>query len=378
MVLGAGQMGFAIVWDLVKSNPENRVIVADSNPESLKKIKKKIQNNNREPNIRTEILDITDLNKVKILMSESDVTINATSYKFNVRLTKIAILTGCHFCDLGGNETAVAEQVKLRAEAKKKKITVVPACGLAPGMANVIAVHLFNKFDSVDEIQLRVGGLPQKPKPPLNYQIVFSTEGLINEYIEPATVIENGKIKKVPSLKGLENISFPKPYVNMEAFYTSGGIGELPGMLKGKVNKMNYKTIRFAGHCEKMRILLGFPMNSDLTKQNPKLKNRKLIEDSLTKNIDFRESDVVLARVSAAGKINGQKKQMTLELIDKKDNKNNITAMMRTTSFPTSIIAQMLAEGKILKHGVWGPEECVDTNLFLSELKKRKILWQEN
>src|SRR5204863_729274 len=119
-----------------------------------------------------------------------------------------AIETRANFCDLGGNNYIVDDQLALDAEAKAAGINIIPDCGLAPGMVSILAMHGAANFDQVDEIHIRVGGLPQKPESPLNYQLVFSVEGLINEYIEVARVIRNGKITTVESMTELEELSF--------------------------------------------------------------------------------------------------------------------------------------------------------------------------
>jgi lysine 6-dehydrogenase len=152
---------------------------------------------------------------------------------------------------LGGNNYIVDAQLALDEAAKKANINIVPDCGLAPGMVSVLAMHGANRFDETEEIHIRVGGLPQTPKPPLDYQLVFSVEGLINEYIESARVIRDGKIIEVNSMTELETLAFDG-FSALEAFQTSGGTSTLPDTFCGKVKELDYKTIRYAGHCQKI------------------------------------------------------------------------------------------------------------------------------
>jgi lysine 6-dehydrogenase len=123
-------------------------------------------------------------------------------------------------------------------------------------MVAVLVAHAAQHFDTIDEVHIRVGGLPQTPKPPLDYQLVFSVEGLINEYIEPARVIRDGKITTVESMTELESLSFPEPFAKMEAFQTSGGTSTLVETFLGKVRVLDYKTIRYVGHCAKFKAMI--------------------------------------------------------------------------------------------------------------------------
>jgi len=151
------------------------------------------------------------------------VAISAVPYFFNLSLAEAAVESGVHFCDLGGNNRIVAAEFALDAKAKEAGVTLIPDCGLAPGLVNILAVGAIDGLEAVKSVEIRVGGLPQKPHPPLDYQIVFSPHGLLNEYMEPATVIQNGKVAEVPSLTGWEEIAFVPPYDRLEAFHTSGG-----------------------------------------------------------------------------------------------------------------------------------------------------------
>src|SRR6185436_14645703 len=142
------------------------------------------------------------------------------------------------------------------AEARAAGINIIPDCGLAPGMVAVLVAHGASKFETLDEVHIRVGGLPQDPKPPLDYQLVFSVEGLINEYIEPARVIRDGRITTVESMTEVESLDFPAPFGTMEAFQTSGGTSTLVETYLGNVRELDYKTIRYPGHCEKFKTMI--------------------------------------------------------------------------------------------------------------------------
>src|SRR5262249_1775309 len=142
--------------------------------------------------LETHELDVSDTERATELMADYDACLSAVNYWFNLDLTRAAIEARTHFCDLGGNNTIVNEQLKLDAAAFAAGITVVPDCGLAPGMANVLAAHGMRKLDEATSVRIRVGGLPQHPKPPLDYQLAFAVEGLINEYVERCVAVRDG------------------------------------------------------------------------------------------------------------------------------------------------------------------------------------------
>lgn len=370
LVLGAGMMGSAVAYDLATASPGDRVILADISGETAARVAAKISTN-----VRPIQLDVHDHNAVARAMAEAAVVVSAVSYSVNEELTRIAIDTGVHFLDLGGNNDVVDRQVSLDAPARTRGVTVLPNCGLAPGLINILAVSGMQQFESVDSIRLRVGGLPRHPRPPLNYEIVFSAEGLLNEYIEPAEVIEDGVIKTVESLTGLESLSFPPPFGVMEAFHTSGGISTLTRMLLGKVRNLDYKTIRYPGHCQKFKILLdlGFAGSDPVTIGDSVKSTRAFFTDMLKQKLSTGDTDLVLARATITGTRAGKTQTLVYECVDYYDEATQITSMMRTTAFPTSIAARMLAQGVITRRGVMPPEACVPGEAMIAELAKRGV-----
>jgi lysine 6-dehydrogenase len=250
-------------------------------------------------------------------------------------------------------------------------VNVIPDCGLAPGMVAVLVAHGAQQFEKLDEIHIRVGGLPQNPKPPLDYQLVFSVEGLINEYIEPARVIRDGKIVTVESMTEVESLEFPPPFGTMEAFQTSGGTSTLVDTFRGKVRELDYKTIRYVGHCEKFKTMidLGLCSSEPLTVDGATVKPRRVLGDLLVRNLPHDEPDYVLVRVSFVG----DGKRLTYDIIDSYDPDTGLSAMMRTTAFPASIVALMMARGQTTSKGALPQERCIPPGPFMEELAKRNI-----
>jgi lysine 6-dehydrogenase len=375
LVIGAGMMGSALAYDLAHSDDVEKVYLADIDFDRAESAAKTIG-----VNVVPIKLDVNSHDDVVYVMEQVDVVCGATSYNHNLLLTKAAIETGKHFCDLGGNMDVVYKQMELNEKAKAADVLIIPSCGLAPGLAAILGAGGAKYFDFVDEIHLRVGGLPQHPIPPLNYQIVFSVEGLINEYLEPAEVIRNGTPQKVSSMEDLEELEFPQPFGKVEAFNTSGGISTLTTMFNGKVKALDYKTIRYKGHCEKFKTLLdlGFASSEPLMVGNSVKTARELFQELLKKKLPSSGHDLILMRVWIQGTKNNEQKTLTYEMIDYFDEKTKISSMMRTTSFPTSIIAQMVVNSTIKERGVLPPEQCVPVQPLINELKKRNIIINES
>jgi lysine 6-dehydrogenase len=246
-------------------------------------------------------------------------------------------------------------------------------------MVSVLAMHGANRFEILEEIHIRVGGLPQNPQPPLNYQLVFSVEGLINEYVETARVIRNGEITEVDSMTELETLAFDG-FPALEAFQTSGGTSTLPETFLGAVKELDYKTIRYAGHCEKFKTMidLGLCSSEESNIDGTKIKPRRILGELLQRNLPADEPDYVLIRLEFVGATDGARKCLRYDIVDEFDPKTNLSAMMRTTAFPASIIAQMMARGEVKMRGATPQERAIDPVKFVAELAKRNIVITES
>lgn len=371
VVIGSGQMGSAIGFDLARSPDVELVALADLNLETAQRSARSIGSKK----VRAIQLDAADHEEVVRVMSHHDCAIGATIYRDNVSLTKAALRARVHFCDLGGNDEVVREQMSFHEEAVAAGLCIVPNCGLAPGFANVLAARGAEFFEKVDSIHIRVGGLPQHPRPPFMYQLMFSVEGLINEYTGKSYVLRNFKIEEVDTLTETESLAFPAPFNQLEAFHTSGGASFLPDMFQGKVRTLDYKTIRYPGHCEKFKTLLdlGFASNEPLSMGSNIIVAKEIFYELLKKKLSGTDHDVVLMRVSIKGLKDHKSQTLSYELVDYFDEINNITAMMRTTAYPTSVIAQLIVKKLIRDVGVLLPERCVPLDPLLQELSKRGI-----
>jgi lysine 6-dehydrogenase len=370
LVLGAGRMGLGAVHDLVSQPDVDGVTVADYDFSKAQAIAA------HYPEKATAAqIDCNDHAAVVALMRGHASAISCVNYWLNERLARAAIEAGTNFCDLGGNNDVVDAELALDAEARKGGINIIPDCGLAPGMVAVLVAHAAQQFESagksIDEIHIRVGGLPQTPKPPLDYQLVFSVEGLINEYIEPARIIRDGKIATVDSMTELESLTFPEPFGKMEAFQTSGGTSTLVETFLGKVRDLDYKTIRYPGHCAKFKAMidLGLCSSDPIDVDGAPVKPRRVLGELLVKNLPHDEPDAVLVRVE----LTGGGKRLRYDIIDRADPETGLSAMMRTTAFPASIVALMMARGQTTSKGALPQERCIPPDAFMDELAARRI-----
>ena len=371
LILGAGRMGLGAAFDLTHNSPVEDVTIADVDIERARAVVATVKSDRLKP----VQVDVTNQADVVALMRGHDAAISCVGYYHNLQLAQCAIEARVNFCDLGGNNTVVDAELALDAAACAAGINIIPDCGLAPGMVSVLAEHGAARFTTLDEIHIRVGGLPQQPKPPLDYQIIFSVDGLINEYVERARVIRDGAITDVESMTELERLEFPAPFGMLEAFQTSGGTSTLPDCFHGRVRELDYKTIRYPGHCEKFRTMidLGLTSSDPIEIDGVLTTARRAFSEMLLRNLPAGEPDVVLVRLDFRGIVDNKPRALRYDIIDYYDQKSGLSAMMRTTAFPASIIAQMMARGETLMKGATPQEKCIQPEKFVAELAARKI-----
>jgi lysine 6-dehydrogenase len=224
MVLGAGLQGCACAYDLLHNPDVSQVTLADLHPGQLPQFLAGGWGGRLRP-IR---LDVTDVAAVKQALQGHVAVMSAIPYYYNAPMARVAVDVGCHFSDLGGNTEIVFEQRKLEAQAVANGVSVIPDCGLAPGMVNILAAEGIRRLDRAEQVKVYVGGLPQSPEPPLNYQIVYSLEGALDYYTTPSWILRGGRPVQVEALSELESVEFPSPVGTLEAFHTGGGISTLP------------------------------------------------------------------------------------------------------------------------------------------------------
>lgn len=373
LVLGAGLQGSACAYDLLQRPEVERVTLADLHPERLAAFLKK----KKTKRLVTARLDAKKSASLRKLMRGHDAVMNALPYYFNYPVAKLAVASGLHCADLGGNTEIVQKQKTLHQAAQKKKVSVIPDCGLAPGMVNIIAAEGIARVGDAESVKIYVGGLPQTPEPPLNYQIVYSLEGALDYYTTPSWVLREGRPERVDALSELEDVPFPAPVGTLEAFHTGGGISTMPWAYAGKVRTMEYKTLRYPGHVAIMRPVreLGLLSLDPVRVRGVEIVPRDAFIAAVSPRLTKPDGrDLVALRVDVRGKRGAR---VAWQLLDYFDPATGISAMMRTTGFSLAITGVMQVDGRIGSPGVYTPDEAVPFRAYVDELAKRGVRIEE-
>ena len=369
LVLGAGLQGSACAYDLLQRSEVERVTLADLHPNRVAAFLKKKKNKR----LVTARLDARRRPQLEKLMRGHDAVMNALPYYFNYSVAKAAVAAGLHCADLGGNTEIVQKQKTLHKAAQKKGVSVIPDCGLAPGMVNIIAAEGIRRVGEAESVKIFVGGLPQQPEPPLNYQIVYSLEGALDYYTTSSWVLREGRPQRVDALSELEEVVFPSPVGTLEAFHTGGGISTMPWAYSGKVRTMEYKTLRYPGHVAIMRPIreLGLlaldPVKVKGVEVVPRDAFIAAVSPQLTKP---NGHDLVALRVEVQGR---DGRRVAWQLLDYFDDATGISAMMRTTGYSLAITGVMQADRRISASGVFTPDEAVPFQPYVEELRRRGV-----
>ncbi|HEY6968321.1 MAG TPA: saccharopine dehydrogenase C-terminal domain-containing protein [Candidatus Angelobacter sp.] len=371
LVIGAGMMGSAAAYDMARSPGVESVTIADLDKKQVRAAASRINKVTGTKKVSTAELDASRPGEAAKLMRGHSGVLSAVPYFLNFALCRAAIDAGCHFADLGGNNTVVRQEHSLAGAAARKNLAIAPDCGLSPGMASILAGELMREVGGkADALKLYVGGLPENPKPPFYYQLVFSVEGLINEFVEPAKILRKGKIQEIEPLTEPEEF-YGVPYQPLVAFHTSGGTSTLPETFKGKVGECFEKTLRHPAHFQLIRGLydLGFFSSNKIRIGKTDITPRALTSKLFLHKFSGDEPDVTILRIEAhnSGAIT------SFTLIDHYDPATKITSMMRTTAWPASIVLQMICSNQISKRGVIYQELDVPAKLFIEEMAIRGV-----
>ncbi len=375
LVLGAGLQGSACAFDLLETTDAS-VTVADCRFEHAPGFLKALEGKR----LRFHRLDVRDEDAVLDIMQHHDAVTCAIPYYFNYPMTRLAISAGIHCSDLGGNTEIVRQQEGLHEEALSRGVSIMPDCGLAPGMANILAAEGMRRLNAVDNVKLYVGGLPQHPRPPLNYQVVYSLEGVLDYYTTPSWVVRDGQPVQVDALSELETVQFPEPLGELEAFHTGGGISTMPWHYAGRVRAMEYKTLRYPGHAQlmwAMRELGLFELDPVSVKGVSVIPRDAFIAVVDPKLRDPDSEDLVALLVEAHGTAGGRGAGVTFRLVDRYDPSHRISAMMRTTGYSLSIAAQMQVQGVVTELGVRPAYRAIPFTPYVEALRERGILVEE-
>ena len=377
-VLGAGLQGTAAAFDLARFGEPESVTIFDKTRDKARRAAERVNHLLEQEVVSGESLDVRDGGDVEAALRDVDAAVSAVPYFFNPSIALACIHAGVHVCDLGGNTDVSRRVLSLDAEAREAGVCIVPDCGLAPGLSNILAVYGMGFLDRTDSVRIRCGGLPQNPKPPLFYKVVFNIMGLTNEYFGEAVVLKDGKVKRVETFSGLEEIDFGAPVGRCEAFVTSGGSSTCPESFEGKVREFEYKTVRYPGHYERFKVIrdLGLLDLEPVELHGSKVVPRDLFHAVVKPGLAFPDDkDLVVLRVSVCGWKGDHAIKMVFEVMDFQD--ESFSAMQRTTGWSASIISQMMSAGEIAP-GARPLELAIDGRVFVERFKRRGLRFTES
>lgn len=337
-VLGLGKVG-SLVATLLSSKYE---VVGMDQSEAKEKLPFKVVAG-----------DVSDDKSLREFLKDKDAVVSCLPYFLNINIAKIAVDLGVHYFDLTED---IPTLHAIQEMAEESTSVLAPQCGLAPGFIGILGAGLYSQFSEVRSVKLRVGALPLHPMGQLGYSITWSADGVINEYLNDAEVIHNGNRKMLSSLGDVESININGR--RYEAFLTSGGLGTMCETLDGKVDTLNYKTIRYPGHRDGMKLLLY-----DLLLKN----DRELAKNILTNALPLVDDDIVLIYAAVEGKIDGQlrRKEFSESYRNVEMDGKDWRAISWTTACSISAVVDMVSEGKLKKKGFVKQEE-IPYDLFIN------------
>jgi lysine 6-dehydrogenase len=373
LVLGAGKMGLVLAKDLIESSPANRVTMVDISLPRLERAAQLIASSRLEVRQR----DMEDEEQRKSLFEGKDVVLNALLHRHSLPSLETAVRCAVHFVDLAG-EGALA-RMAYDQEAKGQRVTVLSGMGVSPGITNVLVGRAVDLLDETDRALIFCGGNPLQPRPPLQYRIVYAIDSLINFYQRPARIIRHGREEEVAALSEIEPIAFPPDFPDMECFFTDG-LSSLLHTMRGKIRGDLYeKTVRHRGHAQGFRAVqeCGFFSTDPVSIGDQRIIPRRVAEALLEERMRLgEETDVTLLRILVSGKKSGRPQTHVFGMVDQADREKKQTSMARTTSFPASIAAQLIASGRVSVRGTVFPEGVFHQDLypvFIDGLKRRGV-----
>ncbi|WP_271424677.1 saccharopine dehydrogenase family protein [Aequorivita sinensis] len=297
--------------------------------------------------------DVSNDKNIRDFLKDKDAVVSCLPYFLNIKIAETAFDMGVHYFDLTEDVPTLNAILKM---SENSNSVLAPQCGLAPGFIGILGAGLYSKFSEVRSLKLRVGALPLHPMGQLGYSFTWSAEGVINEYLNDAEVIHNGERKMLSSLNDLEIININgRQY---EAFLTSGGLGTMCETMEGKVDTLNYKTIRYPGHRDGMKLLLYDLLLKD---------DRKLAKDILNNALPLVDEDIVLVYAAVEGMIDGKLRRKEFSesyrriTLDNKDWR----AISWTTACSISAVVDLVSEG-ILKNKGFIKQEEIPFDLFIN------------
>lgn len=380
-VLGAGRQGTAAAYDFLRFGEAEEVWLADVERARAEHAVGRLRHllPQQAGRVHFATVDANDSEALVEFLQPVRVLLSALPYHMHPQVAVAAVAAGTNMCDLGGSTGMALKVLALDAQARQAGVTLIPDCGLAPGMVNTLAVYGMEGMDVCREVQLRCGGLPQKPRPPLNYKLVFAISGLTLEYFGKAHVLREGKVVEIDTFTELEEIEFPSPVGKCEAFVTSGGASTAPLTFEGKVETYEYKTVRYPGHYAGFKVIkdLGLLDTEPVKVGDVEVIPRELFHRVAAPKLEFPEDrDLVVVRVTCRGIKDGKPITRQFDILDYHDEETGFSAMERTTGFSAAIVGEMMMEG-LVPPGAHPLEQAIPGKPFVDALCLRGIPFSE-
>ena len=373
-VVGAGRQGTAAAYDFALRGKAEDVLLADLDLKRAKAAADRVDGLVGTTLARGVRVDVTRQDSVLRALKGVDVFLSAVPYPFNLRLAKAAVRAKASMVDLGGHTETAKKQLALDPQAKRAGIAIIPECGMGPGANVTLAVHAIRMLDRAEEVRVYDGGLPQRPRPPWDYELTFNIAGLTNEYTGIATFLRNGELVEVPGLSDVEAVDIP-PLGPLEAAVTTGGLSTMPWTYRGALRVLENKTLRYPGHWARIRGFadLGLLSERPVTVRGRKVVPRDLFHALFEPQVTPKEiRDIAVTHVVARGTKDGRPADAIVDMVDLYDEKTGFRAMERVTGWHAAIAAEMIARGEI-GPGAHPVETGIPPERFVEEARKRRF-----
>jgi len=374
LILGSGRQGTAAAYDLACYGNAQQIIFVDRDIAISQAAAQRINHLSGRDVASGRAADVSDSKSLQLLMNAADAALSAVPYYYNAALTQLAIETGTHFCDMGGHTDTVRSQLALSEQARLAKVSVVPDCGMGPGLINNMAAYALTLMDETSEIVIYDAGLPQEMQPPWYYQSTFNLNGLTNEMDGKSVVLRNGKIAWVDTLSEPEEVEIPGVGI-LQADLISGGASTAPWSFQGRLQRYENKTLRHAQHWEWMRAYkaLGLFREEAYDLHGTPIVPRDFFHALLGEKINAQQvKDMAIIRVKAVGKRDRKPTAMYIDLLDYYDEQTGFTAMERLTGWHCAIIMGFQTAG-LIEAGAKPVELAISAGEVMQAFHKRGI-----
>ncbi len=374
VVLGSGRQGTAAAYDLARFGEARCIVLADARLETARRAASRVNELVGRKVAESATVDASDAASLQAVLNGADVALSAVPFPLNLGITRACIASGASLCDLGGNTDVVWAQLDLDDAAREAGVSVVPDCGMGPGLINHMGTYVMERLDYPREVYLYDGGLPQHPVEPWRYGLTFHVNGLTNEYDGAATFIRDGKLVQVPTLTELETLEFP-PLGTLEAFVISGCLSTTSHTHLGRLERYENKVLRYPGHFATFEAYkrLGL-FSEELVEVEgqtvvPRTLYHRLLEPKITALLI---QDVCVMRAVGVGEKDGQPARVTVDLVDRHDEATGFTSMERLTGWHAAIVMILQATGRI-PAGAHRMEQAVKGAEVMAEFERRGI-----